>query len=98
MVYIEFKFLQSGERRIMMSKERSVVPGLPGIAFATLPTTGETIAIRYGERLYYRVNSTKTADELNVIYGITPDQAQALLASVMSNWNTTNEPKRSDAA
>ncbi len=82
-----------------MSKERSVVPGLPGIAFATLPTTGETIAIRGGERIYYRVNSTKTADELNAIYGVTPAQARALLASVMSDWkNNTDEPERSDAA
>ena len=82
-----------------MSKERSVDTNLPGIAFATLPTTGETIAIRYGERLYYRVNSNKTADELNAIYGVTPDQAKALLACAMSDWeNITNEPDQSDAA
>ena len=82
-----------------MSQEQSVDTNLPGIAFATLPTTGETIAIRYGERLYYRVNSNKTADELNAIYGVTPDQAKALLASVMSDWeNITNEPEQSDAA
>lgn len=75
-----------------MSKKQSVDLNLPGIAFATLPATGETIAIRHGERLYYRVNSSKTADELNAIYGVTPDQAKALLASVMS------EPEQSDAA
>jgi hypothetical protein len=46
--------------------------GFPGIAFATLPATGETIAIRYGERIYYRVDTTKTADELNAMYGVTP--------------------------
>jgi hypothetical protein len=75
-----------------MSNEPGANIRLPGIAFATLPITGETIAIRHGERLYYRVNSSKTADELNAIYGVTPDQAKALLASVMS------EPEQSDAA
>ena len=69
-----------------MRKEQSPASGFPGIAFATLPTTGETIAIRYGERLYYRVDSTKTADELNTIYGVTEAQAKALLAGVMSGW------------
>lgn len=82
-----------------MSNEQTVDPGHPGIAFATLPATGETIAIRCGERIYYRVNSNKTADELNAIYGVTPDQAKALLTSVMSDCeNISNEPERSDAA
>src|SRR5512147_3046396 len=52
-------------RRTTMGKDETTAAGFPGIAFATLPDTGETIAIRYGERLYYRVDSTKTADELN---------------------------------
>lgn len=82
-----------------MSNEPAINARLPGIAFATLPTTGETIAIRCGERIYYRVNSNKTADELNAIYGVTPDQAKALLASVLSDReNITNEPEQSDAA
>lgn len=62
--------------------------GFPGIAFATLPHTGETVAIRYGERIFYRVDSAKTADELNAIYGVTPRQAQALLASALAGWKT----------
>ena len=69
-----------------MHKQQAPDAGFPGIAFATLPKTGETIAIRYGERLYYRVESTKTAEELNKIYGVTPAQANAILASVMSGW------------
>ena len=69
-----------------MRKEPTTDDGFPGIAFATLPDTGETIAIRYGERLYYRVDSAKTADELNAIYGVTEAQAKALLAGVMSGW------------
>ena len=71
-----------------MRKEPATDAGFPGIAFATLPDTGETIAIRYGERLYYRVDSAKTADELNAIYGVTEAQAKTLLASVMSSWET----------
>lgn len=71
-----------------MRKEQATDAGFPGIAFATLPKTGETIAIRYGERIYYRVDSPKTADELNAIYGVTQAQAKALLASVISTWET----------
>lgn len=69
-----------------MHKEQVADAGFPGIAFATLPHTGETVAIRYGERIYYRVDSTKSADELNAIYGVTPRQAQALLASALAGW------------
>jgi len=71
-----------------MHKEQVSDAGFPGIAFATLPDTGETIAIRYGERLYYRVDSAKTADELNAIYGVTEAQARAMLASVLADWKT----------
>ncbi|MHB8622782.1 MAG: hypothetical protein ACYC9J_03750 [Sulfuricaulis sp.] len=69
-----------------MRNEQAKDAGFPGIAFATLPNTGETIAIRYGERIYYRVDSAKTADELNAIYGVTQAQAKALLASVITTW------------
>lgn len=71
-----------------MGKDETTAAGFPGIAFATLPDTGETIAIRYGERLYYRVESAKTADELNAIYGVTETQAKAILASVLTDWET----------
>ena len=69
-----------------MQKEKLTESALPGIAFATLPTTGETIAIRHGERIYYRVKTNKTAEELNAIYGVSEFQAKAILASVMSGW------------
>lgn len=71
-----------------MHKEHIADAGFPGIAFATLPKTGETVAIRYGERLYYRVDSARTADELNAIYGVTPGQAKAILASALAGWKT----------
>jgi len=61
---------------------------LPGIAFATLAATGATIAITLGEHRYYRVETTKTADELNRMYGVTPAQARAMLAGVLLGWRT----------
>ncbi len=69
-----------------MRKEQAKDAGFPGIAFATLPVTGETIAIRHGERIYYRVDSEKSADELNAMYGVTPGQAKAILASALASW------------
>jgi hypothetical protein len=60
----------------------------PAIAFATLPTTGETIAIQYGQRIHYRVNTTKSAEELNAMYGVTPAQAQAVLERVLAEQET----------
>ena len=71
-----------------MHKESSNDFGFPGIAFATHPTTGETIAIRYCERLYYPVGTSKTADELNAVYGVAPAQARAILASMLAGWES----------
>jgi len=61
---------------------------LPSIAFATLAVTGAVIAITLGESRYERVNTTKTADELNQMYGVTPAQARAMLAGVLVGWRT----------
>jgi hypothetical protein len=61
---------------------------LPGHAFATLAATGATIAITLGESRYELVNTTKTADELNHMYGVTPAQARAMLAGVLVGWRT----------
>jgi len=61
---------------------------LPGIAFATLSRTGETIAICRGESCCYRVGSTKSAEELNAMYGVTKAQARAMLAGTLLGWHT----------
>lgn len=61
-----------------MRKTLSTLSMLPGIAFATLPATGETVAICRGAPGYYRVETTKTADELNAMYGVSEAQARAL--------------------
>ena len=71
-----------------MARFFSVLSKLPGIAFATLAVSGETVAICRGEPSHYRVQSTKTADELNSMYGVTPAQARAMLAGSMLGWNT----------
>lgn len=63
-----------------MRKTLSTLSMLPGIAFATLPATGETVAICRGAPGYYRVETTKTADELNAMYGVSEAEVQALLA------------------
>jgi hypothetical protein len=73
-----------------MREEESPDSGFPGIAFATLPNTGETVAIRYSERIYYRVDTKMTADELNAVYGVTEAQANAILASVLTTWETSS--------
>ncbi len=61
---------------------------LPGTAFATLAVTGAIIAITLGESRYEHVNTTKTADELNYMNGVTPAQARAMLAGVLLGWCT----------
>lgn len=71
-----------------MTTARSIFSRLPGIAFATLAITGETIAICRGEPSYYRVETTKTAAELNTMYGVSPAQARAMLAGTIRGWHT----------
>ncbi len=71
-----------------MRKMLSTLSFLPGIAFAQLPTTGETVAIRSGAPVYYRVATTKTADELNAMYGVDKAQVRAMLAGVLLGWDT----------
>lgn len=61
---------------------------LPAIAFTTLALTGETLAIHHGETRFYRVTTTKTADELNCMYGVSKAQARAMLAGLLLGWHT----------
>ena len=81
-----------------MTTVRSLLSRLPGVAFATLAITGETIAICRGEPSYYRVETTKTAEELNAMYGVSPAQARAMLAGTIRGWHTPlADPERHDA-
>lgn len=82
-----------------MTAVRSIFSSLPGIAFATIAITGETIAICRGEPSYYRVETTKTAEELNTMYGVSPVQARAMLAGTIRGWHTLlADPEQRDAA
>jgi hypothetical protein len=77
----------------------SVLFRLPAIAFATLAVTGETVALRLGEARYYRVETGKSADELNYLYGVSPAQARAMLAGVLLGWDTRlADPELYDAS
>lgn len=71
-----------------MRRMLSTLSLLPGIAFANLPTTGETIAIRSGAPVYYRVATSKTTDELNAMYGVGKAQQKAMLAGLLHGWDT----------
>jgi hypothetical protein len=79
-----------------MQNKKMTSSDFPGIAFATLPTTGETIAIQYNEQIHYRVNTTKTAEELNTMYGVTPAQAQAVLERVLAGHETRRHPREGE--
>ena len=70
-------------------KRTSTPSKLPGIAFATLAVNKATIAITRGESQYYRVDTTKTADELNQLYGVTPAQARAMLSGILLGWRSS---------
>lgn len=81
-----------------MARLFSVLSKLPGIAFATLAVSGETIAICRGEPSHYRVQTTKTAEELNSMYGVSPAQARAMLAGSVLGWHTPlADPEHYDA-
>jgi hypothetical protein len=76
---------QYGDQIMTRNREPSK---LPGIAFARLAVTGATIAITLGASHYEHVETNKTADELNQMYGVTPAQARAMLAGVLVGWRT----------
>jgi len=81
-----------------MEAKRYGPENLPTIAFATLRETGETIAILRGESEYYRIGSSKSAAQLNAMYGVLPPQQQAMLAGLTHGWNTAlADPARYDA-
>jgi hypothetical protein len=69
-------------------KRNSARSKLPGIAFATV-ATGMTIAIFLGESRYQRIETTKTAEELNQLYGVSRAQARAMLAGLLVGWRST---------
>jgi len=63
-----------------MTSPQSVASTLPAIAFITLATTGEIIALCQGKQDYYRVQTELKSEDLNRLYGVTEPQARAMLA------------------
>lgn len=59
-----------------MTSRHTILSSLPAIAFGTLATS-EELGL-------YRLETTKTAEELNEIYGVSPAQTQAMLAGTDS--------------
>lgn len=69
------------------ARRRANLEKLPALAYARHPETGHVIALRRGEAGYYSVNTTKTADQLNAIERVTPEQARAMLAGSVNGWH-----------
>lgn len=62
---------------------------LPEQCFYKLPTTGETILIRRGEKGYYPQTDLKhrNPDELNELFDVTKAQASAMYGGSMFGWD-----------
>lgn len=54
------------------------------------------MAICRGAPGYYRVETTKTADELNAMYGVSEAEAQALLATTRLDGDVPSPGDRGD--
>ncbi len=80
-----------------MNNETSTISTLPGIAFATLPRTGETIAICRGGLTFYRVGTTKSAAELNAMYGVSEAQAREMFSALNVDWSASEAGANVDA-
>ncbi len=84
--------------KLTMDEISILLNKLPAIAYATAPSTGETIAIRRGESGYLHVTTGLSAEELNILYGVSKPQAKAMFAGVMLGWHTlAADPDNYDA-
>lgn len=82
-----------------MTASRTFLFNLPGVAFAKHATSGRTVAIFRGGSSHYGVVTTKTAEELNTIYGVSPAQAKAMLAGRVHGWHALlADPEQYDSA
>ena len=62
-----------------MDRKRKLTSALPAIAFVTLVTTGEIIALCQGKPAGYRVQTALKSDDLNKLYGVSALQAKIML-------------------
>ena len=71
-------------------------PGLPEFCAAELPSTGETILIRRGERGYW-ASPDRDVERTNRSLGVTPAQREAMLVGSMFGWEVPGaDPRRYD--
>lgn len=85
----------------MNPKPARCYPGLPPVSYAS-PDMGHgaprVIQITRGESGYRPVLSRTSAAELNAEAGVTPQQAEAMLAGSMFGWDVpAADPRRYDA-
>jgi len=55
-----------------------------------MPSTGETVVVKRGEKGYYPQEphiALRDADEMNMLIGVTQGQAEAMLAGSMFGWD-----------
>ena len=83
---------------ILTEQERfspKLAEGLPELCFSTLPSTGELICIRRGEKGYYpsdwntsdQERNQQIADEQNRRLGVSAAQREAMVYGSMFGWN-----------
>ena len=61
---------------------------LPSHCFSTLPSTGEVIGIKRGEKGYYTIKTMATATELNRALKVTKAQEEAMVIGSMFGWDS----------
>lgn len=77
------------------SKYAPIKPMLPEVCHSTLPSNGELIVIKFGEKGYFRsefssedtAQNRMFADDRNKKQGVTKAQEAAMLAGSMYSWN-----------
>jgi len=67
--------------------EREILADLPEMAMLTDLVTGETIAVRKGERGYWPMPNIKNPDAWNERHGITKAQAEAMQVGSMFGFD-----------
>lgn len=60
---------------------------LPEFAYHRDPSTGRVIRLKRGEEGHYVYYTNKTPEDLNKQAGVTPAQAEAMLAGSMFGWH-----------
>lgn len=60
---------------------------LPEYCYSTSLIDNKVIIIKRGESGYYPIETTRTAEELNSVIGVTKEQVEAMSVGSMFGWN-----------